>query len=429
VNTTPIANSTGAASTTYTYDPFGKTTSAGAASANPTQFAGRENDGTGLYFNRARYYSPGLQRFISQDPIGMVGSGPNLYGYVGNSPTNFIDPTGLYWGEGAVHAVANVGRKLLANDLVRMTIAGVGAGLICAGTAGIGCAVIAGAVIGATLGGANYALNSKEHTGWGWVGAIGIGAAEGAIAGLASGAGAAEEEGGLVTDLETCNSFTAGTAVLMADGARKDVEDVGVGDHVTGTDPETGATGDHVVTGLIRHDADLKLVDLVIHGAHGDETVTATDHHPFWVTDDGGHWTDAGELHEGNHLRTPDGDRLAVIHTTPHLRQERVYNLTVDGVHSYYVGDGDPILVHNAGACDIADLPESAVRKLTTDADYGFQRLNLNHGVDRIEFGNQIHEIKAAFNLPADFDLWFGPTGDVWNPQTGELLGQIVHGG
>ena len=39
------------------------------SNANPYQFTGRENDGTGLYFYRARYYSPTFQRFIAQDPL------------------------------------------------------------------------------------------------------------------------------------------------------------------------------------------------------------------------------------------------------------------------------------------------------------------------------------------------------------------------
>jgi RHS repeat-associated protein len=55
---------------------------------------GRENDGTGLYFYRARYYSPTFQRFIAQDPIGFAGGDPNLYGYTFNSPTNLRDPSG-----------------------------------------------------------------------------------------------------------------------------------------------------------------------------------------------------------------------------------------------------------------------------------------------------------------------------------------------
>jgi RHS repeat-associated protein len=57
-------------------------------------FTGRENDGTGLYFNRARYYNPSLQRFISEDPARLPG-GINFYAYVANKPVSLTDPSGL----------------------------------------------------------------------------------------------------------------------------------------------------------------------------------------------------------------------------------------------------------------------------------------------------------------------------------------------
>jgi RHS repeat-associated protein len=90
-----LTNSSGAVQTEYTYEPFGSASTSGTASANPSQFTARENDGTGLYFYRARYYAPSLHRFVSQDPIAFAAGDPNLYAYVGNSPLNFVDPLGL----------------------------------------------------------------------------------------------------------------------------------------------------------------------------------------------------------------------------------------------------------------------------------------------------------------------------------------------
>ncbi len=59
------------------------------------RFAGRPFDvETGLYFVRARYYSPTLGRFLSRDPSGLEG-GRNLYVYASNSPWTMIDPFGL----------------------------------------------------------------------------------------------------------------------------------------------------------------------------------------------------------------------------------------------------------------------------------------------------------------------------------------------
>lgn len=95
-STLALVDSTGTPQTQYTYEPFGQTTSSGAANGNPSQYTGRENDGTGLYFYRARYYSPALQRFVSEDPIGLRGGDMNLYAYTSNSPTNFTDPSGLF---------------------------------------------------------------------------------------------------------------------------------------------------------------------------------------------------------------------------------------------------------------------------------------------------------------------------------------------
>ena len=79
----------------YQYDPYGNVTSTGSAT-NPYQYTGRENDGMGLYYYRARYYSPQLGRFISEDPIGFSGGQVNLYAYVDGRPLSMTDPTGLF---------------------------------------------------------------------------------------------------------------------------------------------------------------------------------------------------------------------------------------------------------------------------------------------------------------------------------------------
>jgi RHS repeat-associated protein len=94
-NVIALTDSAGTLQTQYSYEPFGKTTTSGPASANTSKYIGRENDATGLYYNRARYYSPELQRFISEDPIGLAGTDLNLYAYVHNNPTNFVDSSGL----------------------------------------------------------------------------------------------------------------------------------------------------------------------------------------------------------------------------------------------------------------------------------------------------------------------------------------------
>ena len=62
--------------------------------SNNIRFQGQYFDQeTGLHYNRYRYYSPYVGRFISKDPIGLLG-GDNVYAYAPN-PVNWIDPLGL----------------------------------------------------------------------------------------------------------------------------------------------------------------------------------------------------------------------------------------------------------------------------------------------------------------------------------------------
>jgi RHS repeat-associated protein len=107
-STVALTNPDGTVTTAYTYAPFGTTVADNPTDFNPFQFTGRENDGTGLYYYRARYYHPGLARFISEDPLGQglylagwsrLGRqgllSVNAYVYAGNNPLRFVDPTGL----------------------------------------------------------------------------------------------------------------------------------------------------------------------------------------------------------------------------------------------------------------------------------------------------------------------------------------------
>jgi RHS repeat-associated protein len=99
-STIALADAAGTITNQYTYEPFGRTTVSNitGTSTNPYQYAGRENDGTGLYYYRARYYHPVFGRFLSADPVGKTPRFPSvsdLYVYTDNLPTTLIDPLGL----------------------------------------------------------------------------------------------------------------------------------------------------------------------------------------------------------------------------------------------------------------------------------------------------------------------------------------------
>src|SRR6185295_4767037 len=80
----------------YTYEPFGYVTQTGSASTSSYKYTGREDDGSGLYYYRARYYHPRLQRFIAKDTLGFNAGDINLYSYVQNNSMKFTDPMGLW---------------------------------------------------------------------------------------------------------------------------------------------------------------------------------------------------------------------------------------------------------------------------------------------------------------------------------------------
>ncbi|MBE1488907.1 LamG-like jellyroll fold domain-containing protein [Plantactinospora soyae] len=157
------------------------------------------------------------------------------------------------------------------------------------------------------------------------------------------------------------NSFVPGTAVLMADGTRKRIEDVQVSDRVLATDPTTGETGPRKVTDLIVGQGEKNLIEVTVDtdGAMGDRTasIQATDGHPFWVADLR-IWVEAVDLQVGSLLRTSAGSHVQVTAVKRWTAQNQpVHNLTVDTVHTYYVIAGTrPVLVHNCDWASPSDL-------------------------------------------------------------------------
>lgn len=140
----------------------------------------------------------------------------------------------------------------------------------------------------------------------------------------------------------TCevNSFVPGTKVLMADGTSKPIEDIQVGDRVLATDPVTGESGPRMVVGTITTQGPKDLVKLTvdIDGPSGNKTgtVVAAAAHALWNPQKG-QWLNASDLRAREQLRTVDGTRVEIAAMVSDRRHQRVYNLTVAGVHTYYV--------------------------------------------------------------------------------------------
>jgi hypothetical protein len=98
-----------------------------------------------------------------------------------------------------------------------------------------------------------------------------------------------------------------------------------------------------IVTGRFRHQA-AKVLNLVVESAK--EPIGTTDVHPFW-SEDRQAFIPAGELRIGETLRTLPGSQTHVLAKMARGPPEDVFNLEVEGLHTYYVGD-QGVLVHNA---------------------------------------------------------------------------------
>jgi RHS repeat-associated protein len=255
----------------------------------------------------------------------------------------------------------------------------------------------AGAAEGVTEGGAeSVAASGAEASG---------GAAETSAGEASVGEGAAGErpQAGEEPKSASCtrpHSFVGNTPILMASGTTKPIEQVRAGDKIENSVPGQGDSQPHTVQKVIITTTDHDFVDVTIapvgntamgsaaHStlvkpgrlkkaalsvaaaamaatgtvapaayaasvtgtdvvAHG-ATLTTTFHHPFYDETQAA-FVDAERLRVGDTLQTPTGTAVVTGLRLYHATQT-TYDLTIDGLHTYYVVAGEtPVLVHNCG--------------------------------------------------------------------------------
>jgi hypothetical protein len=138
--------------------------------------------------------------------------------------------------------------------------------------------------------------------------------------------------------------FAAGTRVAMADGSERAIEDVRVGELALSYDERTGAVAPARVAETFAHEAASEAM-VVVNGE-----LRATAGHPIFAD---GRWRPAGELRLGDSLVGLRASiRVSGLESAPGT--EPVYNLEVEGTHTYFA---EGILVHNKmGAEPISPL-------------------------------------------------------------------------
>jgi hypothetical protein len=136
---------------------------------------------------------------------------------------------------------------------------------------------------------------------------------------------------------QTCDCLAAGTKVWTDRGPRP-VEELRVGDLVLSQDPESGELAyKPVLRFTIRPASQLTTLTA------GDETITCSGGHLFWVAGDG--WTRAREARPGAELHSFDG--TVQLSTKVTAGFEPTYNVIVEDFHNYFVGERRPVLCHD----------------------------------------------------------------------------------
>lgn len=123
-STVALTDGSGNVTARLSYNAYGERTVESGNVTTPFCFNGQWGvltEPNGLYHHQARFYSPILRRFLSEDPIGFAG-GVNIYAYTGGDPANLVDPFGLgpsslsYFYKGLVNAFAPEAYKRLTDD-------------------------------------------------------------------------------------------------------------------------------------------------------------------------------------------------------------------------------------------------------------------------------------------------------------------------
>jgi hypothetical protein len=212
------------------------------------------------------------------------------------------------------------------------------------------------------------------------------------------------------------NSFTANTQIVMADGSRKAISELTVGDYVIATDPGTGRTAVREVT-AVHLNLDTAFADVTIIDTDGDvSTINTTQHHSFWSVSDH-KWTDAMELERGDYLRSADGSLLTVASVRTFEGNQWMWDLTIDDIHTFYVANGEEsVLVHNCGetvyrgakAGEVVDFDARPGIDFKVDAD-GYVKpgrgVSLNSSPEVLaKYGREAHEVVQS-SLPDGLEI------------------------
>jgi hypothetical protein len=155
--------------------------------------------------------------------------------------------------------------------------------------------------------------------------------------------------------------FAAGTPILTRAGDRP-IESIAVGDLVLAYDRQRDVLEERPVTAVHRGRAD------ALHAlSMGREILFSTAEHPFLT--DAGEWRAAGAIGAGDRLFAAGGGSVQVKDVAVGHRPADVFNLEVEGTHTYVVGTS-AVVVHNTCLTQLVRAVERVLGAKAADFEY-----------------------------------------------------------
>ncbi|MFF1909933.1 polymorphic toxin-type HINT domain-containing protein [Kitasatospora sp. NPDC058218] len=201
------------------------------------------------------------------------------------------------------------------------------------------------------------------------------------------------------------NSFLADTPVLLVDGSYRAISQIRTGDQVLAADTTTGQLRGELVTATFAHNTE-RFVDISLVGG---SSLSTTAGHSFYVDTKG--WIIASALQTGDRLHAADGSLQTVdaLQDRAGLEPQQVYDLTVGGLHTFYVrtgGDqGTDLLVHNCTDI-VADEGTSGAHTIGTHVTISGEDLLKKVTKDGVA-SVWTDEATAARAVKKAFDQWY----------------------
>ena len=364
-NVRALADENGILTDTYDYDAFGNLTQQTGETENAYLYCGEQYDvNTGFYYLRARYMNPSTGTFISMDSYqGSMFDPVSLhkYLYANANPVMCSDPTGYFTLAdmnvseainsaldkimtpnfmgilrkiNTIASIYDTGRQIFQtltdpNLSADEVLGAVARGIVTSLFLNQMCKIKGiGPIIGKVLLGLGYVsqLQSIQE------------AAEAGEWDLVA-ARTAQLFIDLLSLHQSC--FTGDTLVATEDGQKR-IDEIEIGDKVWAYNVETGETELKEVKNVFVHD-----VVGILHLHTTDADIDTTTNHPFYVIGEG--WVAAGDLSAGDEIYLLNGSSAFITGSDFEELDEiiQVYNLEVEGFHSYFVGENS-ILVHNS---------------------------------------------------------------------------------